>query len=356
MSTAPIHLQLCSCDSTGATCGRACEEDEELTVSARDARQRSRCTTGPVCSPGTWLLFAVLVLVWVIYVPTSPHGFHYTERYGTIVECDGGSYLLTRMRVGGRLKYVPVLRRSHTSRADTLWEMQDMGLNPTIMCLHTRLYVVGSASIGERHAPSIYMTRVSTDQTTEISSDRRLLNITGCVERYYKNCALDGKFSAIVDSSGTIRLYIRANMCSGGGCRQVQTTRSYDSGDTWSPFVPLVIDNVTITDNIYFFDVYEVHGGAYRARFPAVFTSGASGVFESFSIDGLHWSAPVLILQVSSSRGRTDIHPIGPGSLLMHVNLFVWWRDVGIFQENASIYTKFQTRAPRWGGGLPISI
>lgn len=151
-------------------------------------------------------------------------------------------------------------------------------------------------------------------------------------------CEFDGKLS-VVAYRGQLLLFARANLHDPGGARHVQVARSQDGGRSFSRFRLLEIDGVDGRDassNIYYFNVQRRAGGAARdaandaaglvALFPAVFgrkcASPASageqgcmrgGVYMSRSTDaeGVHWSAPELLLPSPVLRSRSPDHPVG---------------------------------------------
>ena len=261
------------------------------------------------------------------------HGFEWTERYATVMQCGGINMMSTRMRYLGAGKYVTVIRRQNDNEARALWQRPEVGYNPTIFCKDGEPYLIGSANVethinfmAEKPAQGrIHIMNLNTHRMFEAG-----VNMSSCIDKMFPGCGLDSKFSVIWWKNAWVA-YIRANPVSGGGGRHVQLMTSTDGTQTWSPFRLVDIDNVTPAkgSDIYFFDVFELNSTHMGAHYPAVF-DWESGVFESTSTDGVHWSAPELLRHSRSYGERTTLHPVG-SSAAMRINLHIHTADVALY-------------------------
>ena len=295
------------------------------------------------------IVFVVLAIVAAVFAGTyvlrmegtkvaGVHGFEWTERYGTIVECGGETLLSTRMRYLGRGKYVAVVRRENDTEARVLWDYPEIGYNPTLFCMDDTPHLIGSANV-EVHinmlvsAPAtgrIHTMNLHTRELTRVDVD-----MSTCTDEVFPQCGLDSKFSVMPlhdRDGGGWASFIRANPVVGGGGRFVQTTRSVDGRGNWSDFSMLSMAGVTPsrTSNLYFMDVYVLNATHYGARFPAVFGE-EGGVFETSSEDGYAWAPPRLVRTAVAFGERTTLHPVGGGGA-MRINLHMDSEEVALYR------------------------
>lgn len=295
----------------------------------------SNALSHTMCGFALGCVWCIGVVFWVVLVydvlkvyfvnVLGPHGYEWSERYGTIAMCAGHRFLLTRMRHIGRHKYVPVLRIQGDPHAHVLRNSTASGFNPTIYCDDDVLYLMGSASVEwpssvETSNPKVYVTPLYPVRGPPRVAD---FDLSTCVDEYFDRCALDGKFS-VVRRRDTWYAYIRANMSPTGGGRFVQVATRHKQDPRWSAFRLLKMDDVVLRPqtNIYTFDVHvdeKVEDLPFKARFPAVLES-MGGIYESRSHDGFHWSAPSLTMHVPSKGPRIDMHPVGQHHV-MSINL-----------------------------------
>lgn len=306
--------------------------------------ERRRARRGP--SHATACLCAASLLVAATLAGAVPgvladqsrlgrFGFQWTERYATLLRCGGRRYLLTRMDHYGLHKFVAVVRRDGDAVAHVLWNATRAALNPTLACVGDRPHVVGS----RRHDPVVWM--LPLNATRRELESAIPLNLTGCVERFAAACQFDSKFSLVQLGSRWL-LYIRANLCAGGGCRHVQVAESHDRGRRWLPFRAVRVEGVPLAANVYFFDAF-VGSRGLSARFPMVNGTDA-GVYETHSRDGHRWERPVKIVDAAPEGNRTHVHPVG-GTHLLSINLERHYRDVAMtFDDATTVDLSFRTR------------
>ena len=146
----------------------------------------------------------------------------------------------------------------------------------------------------------------------------------GCVERRVPTetgdffhllpggvCEYDGRLS-LVDFKGTLLLYTRSNPATRGK-RHVQVTRSFDDGETWSPFEQVHLDSYGGEGDIYFFAVQinPAHKNSLITVFPLVHRVRGC-VAVAVSTDGVRWSRITPLLSCSIYGERTMDQPALP--------------------------------------------
>lgn len=294
---------------------------------------------------------AFIAIGWVLrdYVALrlGPHGFEWTERYATLLRCNGRDMLLTRMRYIGRGKYLPVLRYAWDETAYVLWNLSLVAFNPTLVCHNNTPFVVGSAN-KEWH---IFAHRESSPRIRLVSLDGHTrnmrFNVSSCVERHFSRCAFDGKFS-IVRRKHEWYAFIRANGIDHSGGRYVQVARARTLRGPWSPFRLIDIQGVplSVDTNVYIFEV-QVVNHTFVAHFPAVVRNESgtfeSGIFATRSEDGVRWDKPVLLHAVARIGVRIPMLPVGVAHQ-MDINL--WWnaKSVQIQTLDGHALKGFRTR------------
>jgi hypothetical protein len=210
-----------------------------------------------------------------------------------------------------------------------------MAHNLALACENDQLYAYGGTDSRNQMSEymgahdGIYRARVHADGSLQDAERMLGGKHDGCVERrlnFGGVCEFDGKFS-VVRFRGRTLLYARANTVWYHGGRHVQMTSSADGRTAWSSFSLLRIDGVLAgqkDNNIYFF-VADHHNATHLVgTYPAVFADRRSGVFASYSEDGLAWSAPERVVHGESYGQRVELFPVGvrDGHVhVMHVNL-----------------------------------
>lgn len=238
-------------------------------------------------------------------------GFEATERYHGIIKCGGRTIMVTRMRVFSYGKFAVVLRYLGDSNAYVHSTWYPAAFNPGLFCHQNTPYLIGSAS-SELHLaggpPPGEATVYNIDTGTSFKPS---MEYSSCTDLYFKRCTMDGKFSVVTEANNTLRGYIRANAWPSGGGRWAQTTTSNDGGRTWSPFQMVEIDGIVIDKNvnIYTFLAVRFNATHLRARYPAVTPEG-SGVWQTYSTDGVRFSRPTLLRHGHAHGPRVDLQPV----------------------------------------------
>lgn len=285
-------------------------------------------------------------------------GFEATERYHGIIECGGHTIMVTRMRVFSYGKFAVVLRYLGDENAYVHSAWHDAAFNPGLYCYKNTSYLIGSAS-SELHlagGPPPGETKVYNIDTGE--SFTPSMEYSSCTDLFFKDCSMDGKFSVVTEPNNTLRAYIRANAWPTGGGRWAQTTTSDDGGRTWSSFQLIVIDGVGIeaTTNIYTFLAVRFNATHLRARYPAV-TPDGSGIWQTYSTDGVKFSSPSLLRSGHAHGPRVDLHPVeyGVGNAVtdlttVRINLHLPTHVVALYNFNGELEldSRWKTRRFVW--------
>lgn len=198
-------------------------------------------------------------------------------------------------------------------------------LQSDLICVGNETMMMASASVDETkvHMPNVLMLPLNTP-----SARGAPLNLTGCLEDAFTDCASDGKFS-MISRDRRWWLYMHSDLCRIGGCRFLQVAQQEEWGRTWSAFTLRNLDSFARSGSspsvnsteIYFFDVtVEPLSDRMRARFPAVIGT-RGGIYEIRSENGLLWSEPREVWAITAFEGNRKLHPVGM-EYLMHINLF----------------------------------
>ena len=149
------------------------------------------------------------------------------------------------------------------------------------------------------------------------SNDTHFVSEAGCKEgRYYYHgrCEFDGKVSITIFRQ-RVFVFARQNIREGKRWVQVTSAPIQDKNiGSWSSFKSVRIHNQSPnTLSLYFMHVQYWNKTHYIGLFPAValLTGESSGIFASFSSTLYEWSAPILLLELSSKLGRVPIYPAG---------------------------------------------
>lgn len=308
------------------------------------------------------LLYALAVLDFSTRRSVPVHHFHSTERYGSYAHCNGTWYMSTRLlplvlipqgaAEMRSLFHYALRRRGDREGVVHQVSAHRMAHNLALSCEGNALYAYGgtdsrngkkSELMGEHDG--IYRARVDV-RTGALQAPQRVLTgkHPGCVERrlgFGGVCEFDGKFS-VVQFKGRTWLYARANTVTYHGGRHVQVasvpsssssasssaSAAYDESK-WSDFSLLHVDGVAsgvASNNIYFFVANAWNATHLVGTYPAVLADGRSGVFASYSSDGVRWSRPETVVDSRAFGQRVEKFPVGvrDGRVhVMHVNLLL---------------------------------
>ena len=301
------------------------------------------------------VLFALAFFEFAHRPQLAVDGFHTTERYGSYADCNGTRYLSTRIlplrwlsagALEPRSMFHWALRAPARDGADARGVVHQVGdrrmaHNLALACVDDVLYAYGGTDarntfkemMGDHDG--VYRARVRLEDGALLAPERVLTGKhEGCVERRLKFsgvCEFDGKFSVVQDARpgkpSRMLFYARANTVAYHGGRHVQVTESLDGGRTWGSFQLLDIQGVrhsTADNNVYFF-VGDVWNTTHLVgTYPAVLEDGTSGVFASWSDDGVRWTRPQRVAQGEAFGQRVELFPVGvrDGRVhVMHVNL-----------------------------------
>ena len=305
------------------------------------------------------VLFALAFFEFAHRPDLAVDGFHSTERYGSYADCNGTRYLSTRILplkwlAAGVLETRSMFHFALRTPADdhgagtpargVVHQVGEhrMAHNLALACIDHQLYAFGGTDtrntfkemMGQHDG--IYRARVRPEDGALLNAERVLTGKQeGCVERRLKFggvCEFDGAFSVVEDARDPKRkrvlLYARANTVVYHGGRHVQVAESLDGGRSWGPFQLLDVAGVrhSVADNnIYFFKADAWNATHLVATYPAVLEDGRSGVFASWSKDGVQWTRPRRVAEGEAFGQRVELFPVGVRdgrAHVMHVNLF----------------------------------
>ena len=272
--------------------------------------------------------------------PGVPLGADCSERYATLLRCNGSTLMLTRREYSGdkssqvqrrrwNADYWSTLARAQRrdrqgrdrlgSPSEWLGQAAGMSHNAAFLCTQGgEILAFGGLHSTYRAGRNdgIRMARATlTEQGVRWSQSAVVLTgrAGGCrEERPYcrRVCEFDGKLS-VVEFRGQLLLFARANLRHTGG-RHVQMAARATGGGAWSGFETLQIAGVQagrVAANVYFFAVHVV-GDALLALMPAVLDD-TGGVYASWSLDGKRWTRPLLLIRSEVAIGwRTAEQPV----------------------------------------------
>ena len=199
------------------------------------------------------------------------------------------------------------------------------------VCVDNKVYLVGGQFRSDRaepHFQGIWISETkprSLDKFVHISKPRLLLrgDEKGCIEGRsgFGGCEFDGRFS-IIHFRNRFILFARANAgpCPVGCGRNVQMTNSSDL-ENWSDFELLRFKDTNHL-NIYFVMATVIDSELIAGYFPGILglhrncvsdgcETRSSGIFVSWSKDGLHWEEPRNVYEQAPESNRVVIHPVG---------------------------------------------
>ena len=127
-------------------------------------------------------------------------------------------------------------------------------------------------------------------------------------------CTLDGKLSLVSFQSRTC-MYARLNVHNNGYRHVQMSCAPSDDPAAFEQFQPLQFDGYEVAqdNNIYYADVQNLHDEALLAIFPAVMGKGkdkVAGVFAAFSVDGVHFGKPTMLMSSTAHDDRSEDHPV----------------------------------------------
>ncbi len=300
------------------------------------------------------VLFALAFFEFAHRPQLAVDGFHTTERYGSYADCNGTRYLSTRIlplrwlsagALEPRSMFHWALRAPARAGADARGVVHQVGdrrmaHNLALACVDDVLYAYGGTDTRNGLAElmgahdGVYRARVRLEDGALIDAERVLTGKQeGCVEkrlRFAGTCEFDGKMAVLNDARpnrNRMLFYARANTVAYHGGRHVQVTESLDGGKTFGAFQLLEINGVehgVSSNNVYFWVADPWNATHLIASYPAVLEDGKSGVFVSYSKDGVKWTAPHTVVQGKAFGQRVELFPVGvrDGRVhVMHVNL-----------------------------------
>lgn len=257
-------------------------------------------------------------------------GFAHGERYVDIVRCGSVSLLITRLQPNLRImEWVTIARPWHNGRAGAparlLPRTWHLAHNAATVCVNDTLHVFGgqyrnytvsrgATARGVFHASASAMLAPG----SKLSWAGKALQFegwhAGCTERRAKfkpYCEFDGQFSAVYFKE-RFYLFGRANLHPVTGARHVQVTSAPADLSSWAPFKLVQLPGIDAgrsDSNVYYFNV-QVYRGRLLGLFPAVLpATGSSGIYATWSNNGVDWTRPQRLLHAAAFCHRTRVHP-----------------------------------------------
>ena len=343
------HLRARSLQAKGPTTGTR--------DAAFAADQRRRVTAAALTCPALSAVHPALSAVGSLPMTDS---LSCSERYATILHCNGHELLFTRNETGRDFYFRTLVRQR---RLDRLAEVGRQRFSAAQVALHEHLLMSHNAAFVCRHGKVVVayggqahhlgselylgnddgIMRLETSEIASASSGLVPLpwvgmpelalsgskTATRCIDErlyYYSDpalCEYDGKVSATT-FRGRVLVYSRSNRSPKGGARHVQVSSSRDGRSGWSHYEQLVFAGgsfgIETSNNIYHFTVRPLNERQLLAVFPATrlrpsTTSIDAGLYASVSLDGVNWSAPKRLFEASFDKHYRIAHSPVDGDL-----------------------------------------